>query len=498
MKTDLAPFIPLSHANSAVPLYRQIYDSIQLAILNGEFESRMRLPATRLLAQQLGVSRMTVINAYEQLFAEGYLEGKMGAGTYVASQLPEEFLQTSGVREDVRENGPKRRKIRLSNYGKYIRENSAKVLENQAAGMPIPFQHCLPAIDEFPFDIWSKITQRLQKYSYKSLDGFGDPAGFRPLREAVVSYLRSSRGVRCESDQIIITNGAQQALDLIGRVLLSPVDKVWVEDPGYLGAKDIFGATGAEIIHVPLDVEGFDLKKALETGTSAELVYVTPSRHFPLGITMSLQRRLGLLEWASDNDGWIIEDDYDSEYRYAGRPLASLQGLDRDGRVIYLGTFSKTIFSALRLGCMVVPPDMIDIFRTARSLTDQHSPVIEQTVLAEFISEGHFARHVRRMRTLYRERQEILIYEIEKKLGGLLEVSKADAGMQIVGWLPEGVCDKTISREAARHGLRAAPVSEYSVKPLDRGGLLLGYTAFSEKQIEVGVKKLAEALHQVF
>ncbi len=484
----------MNDVDSGIPLYRQIYDSIRRSILNGEFESRMRIPPSRALAEGLGVSRMTVMNAYEQLFAEGYLEGRTGAGTFVASRLPEEYLLASGLNARTETKRPARREFRLSQYGNYVSKNSGKVLENQAAGKPVPFQHSLPAIDEFPFDIWSKITQRHQKYAYKTLNGFGDPAGFGLLREAVASHLSSVRGVRCECDQVIITNGAQQALDLIARVLVSPGDKVWVEDPGYLGVKDVFAAAGAELVPVPLDGEGFDLKRALETGTNAGIAYVTPSRHFPLGTTMSLQRRLGLLEWASDNDGWIIEDDYDSEYRYAGRPLASLQGLDRDGRVIYVGTFSKTIFSALRLGCMVVPPDMIDIFLTTRSLTDAHSPMMEQTVLAEFIAEGHFARHIRRMRTLYRERQEILISEIEKRLGGMLEVTRADAGMQIVGWLPEGVSDKAVSLELARNGVRAAPVSEYAINPLGRGGLLLGYTAFSENQVKKGVKKLAEII----
>ncbi|MEO7674628.1 MAG: PLP-dependent aminotransferase family protein [Pyrinomonadaceae bacterium] len=488
------PFLLLDDNNANLPLYLRIYDSIRMSILNGEFESQMRLPASRTLAEELGVSRMTVMNAYEQLFAEGYLEGKVGAGTFVASRLPEEYLLAAGLNDETKTMPLARREIKLSPYGAYVSENAARILENQGAGSAVPFQHSLPAMDEFPFEIWSKITQRLHKYANKSLGGFGDSAGFGPLREAVASYLRSARGVVCGPGEIIITNGAQQALDLVGRVLLSHGDRVWVEDPGYLGAKDIFAATGASLVPVPVDNEGFDLKKAVEIAPGADLAYVTPSRHFPLGTTMSLQRRLRLLEWAREKGGWIIEDDYDSEYRYAGRPLASLQGLDRAGRVIYIGTFSKTIFSALRLGCMVVPSDLIDLFRTARSLTDQHSPITEQAVLAEFISEGHFARHVRKMRTLYRKRQEILIGEIEKRLGGMLEVSKAEAGMQIVAWLPEGVCDKAVSLELTRYGIRAAPASEYAVKPLARGGLLLGYTAFSEQQIRTGVKKMAEVL----
>jgi GntR family transcriptional regulator/MocR family aminotransferase len=292
---------------------------------------------------------------------------------------------------------------------------------------------------------------------------------------------------------VIITGGAQNAIDLIGRLLLSPRDKVWLEDPGYLGARDVFDSFGAKVIPVPLDAEGMDIRNALKK-PDARLAYVTPSSQFPTGVTMSLSRRMRLLEWARNHDAWIIEDDYDSEYRYAGRPLASLQGLDDSGRVIYVGTFSKTIFPALRLGCLVVPPDLVDIFAAARALTDLHSPQIEQAVLAEFISEGHFERHLRRMRTLYKTRQHVLVNEIRKRLDGAIDITEADAGMHRVGWLPEGINDKTVSQRASELGLRVAPVSNYSINSTSPGGLLLGYTAFNEKQIKEGVRKLEKVM----
>lgn len=486
------PFIILDE-KSEQPLYRQIYETIRHAILSGEFHAGTQLPATRLLAKQLGVSRMTVINAYEQLFAEGYLEGKIGAGTYIASHLPEEFLQPPVVRSDNAGTNIAPRKLNLSDYGRSVAENSNPLQRNHGSTDFMPFQHGLVAIDKFPFDIWSKITQRQLKYATPQLLGYGEPAGLRNLRSAVASHLKSARGVICEYEQIIITNGAQQALDLIGRILLRPHDRVWIENPGYLGARDIFVSTGAQIVPIPINSEGFDLNLAIKT-KKARLVYVTPSRQFPLGVTMSLPRRLNLLEWAGNQEAWIVEDDYDSEYRYSGRPLASLQGLDRDSRVIYIGTFSKTIFPALRLGCMVVPPDLIEVFTAARALSDLHPPVIEQSVLAEFISEGHFARHIRRMRTLYEERQQILITQVEKQLSGFMEVSKADAGMHLVGWLPEGVCDKAISQKAAEQGFRVAPVSNYYLNKPERNGLLLGYTAFNEKQIRDGVRILRTIL----
>lgn len=497
MKKIPAPFIPLDHANDTLPLYRQIYDSIRLSILSGEFQSQMRLPATRLLAEQLGVSRMTVINAYEQLFAEGYLEGKAGAGTFVASRLPEEFLHTlgaNGASGSMNRTPP--RKLNLSNYGGHLSKNLQAIKANHSATIVVPFQHSLTAIDEFPFSIWSKIAQKHLKYSYRDLAGYGDPAGFRPLRSAIAAHLRSARGVQCSEEQVIITAGIQQAVFIAGRVLLSSGDKVCFEDPGHTCAMDVLTAGGAHIVRVPVDEEGLDVARATRIVPDAKLIYITPSRQFPLGMTMSLQRRLSLLEWASENDAWIIEDDYDSEFRYSGRPLASLQGLDRHGRVIYLGTFSKTVFPGVRLGCAVVPDDLVDVFAAARALTDQHGPLTDQAILAEFIAEGHFERHIRRMRTLYRERQEILMSEIEKRLGGVLEVPKTDAGMHAIGWLPDGVDDKLVSERGAELGLRIAPVSNYSFNPMPRGGLLLGYTAFNQKQIKAGVIKLEKVLSE--
>ncbi len=484
----------LDDKNSSCPIYKQIYDTIRCSILSGEFESNMQLPATRLLAEQLGVSRMTVINAYEQLFAEGYLEGKIGAGTFVASHLPEEFLQTPHIENQKREVKKPQRKLNLSHYGTSLLKNSGQVLRCHQATSFLPFQHGITALDKFPFDVWAKIAQKWHRNPPRDILGYGNPSGFRPLREAVAAHLETSRGVRCVPEQVIIINGTQQGVDLISKVLLGPQDKVWLEEPCYLGARDGFAFAGAKVVHVEVDDEGFDLREAQKECRAARLVYVTPSHQFPLGVTMSLARRLSLLKWASENEAWIIEDDYNSEYRYAGRPLASLQGLDCDGRVIYLGSFSKTIFPSLRLGCLVVPPDLVDVFTAARALADLHSPVLNQAILAEFIAEGHLARHIRRMRGLYEERQEILIAEIKKRLDGFLEVSKADAGMHIIGWLPNGVNDNEVSQKGAEVNLHLIPISTYRNKESSRGALVLGYTAFDEKQIKEGVKKLAKIL----
>lgn len=478
----------------SLPIYRQIYDAIRRDILEGKSAPGTRLPASRKMAESLGVSRMTVINAYDQLLAEGYLEGKQGSGTFVASKLPEEFLRVPKAPAGESRAKLNSRKLSLSAYGERLRQNVERIASNHSPTVAVPFQHSLIAVEEFPFDLWAKLSQRHLKYSYRQLGGYGDPAGYGPLRKAIAHHLRSTRGVRCEEEQVIITAGTQQAVFLIAKVLLSADSRVWLEDPCHLGASDVMSAFGVKVSSIPVDDEGFDIERARRRGKPARMVYVTPSRQFPLGMTMSLQRRLNLLEWAKENKAWVIEDDYDSEFRYSGRPLPALQGLDHNQRVLYVGTFSKTVFPALRIGCLVVPSDLIELFTAARALNDVHAPITDQMVLADFIAEGHFERHVRRMRTLYRDRQAVLIEQVEKHLGGFLEVPKSDAGMHIIGWLPKGIDDGAVSQKVTEQGLRAGPVSRYASAKLGRGGLLLGYTGFDEKQIRNGVKKLARVL----
>lgn len=489
------PFIILDEKSDA-PLYRQIYQTIRRSILSGEFYSGKQLPASRHLAKQLGVSRMTVINAYDQLLAEGYLESRAGAGTYVAEHLPEEFLQTPRIVEtQASASKVQPRKLKLSEYGSAILQESRAILQSNQATPVVPFQYGLTAIDEFPFDIWAKLTNKCFFSLKRDEFGYGEPAGFYPLREAIAAYLKSFRAVNCTPEQIIITNGAQHAFDLIGRIFLAPKTEVWLENPCYTGAKQVFQSFEAKLVPVAVDENGFNLSAALKQSRKARLVYVTPSHQFPLGVTMSLARRLQLLEWARTAESWIIEDDYDSEFRYEGRPLASLQGLDRDGRVFYVGTFSKTIFSALRLGCLVVPPDLIEVFTAVRALGGSHSPLIDQATLAAFINEGHFTRHIRRMRKLYQRRQEILITEVKKHLAGQIEVKKSVAGMHLIGWLPDGIDDRLVAEKAAALGIKSPAVSSFSLTPpKERGGLVLGYTATGERQIKQGVRQLAEAV----
>lgn len=487
----------LEDKNSGTPLYRQIYKAIRRGILSGEFSPRMQLLSSRVLASQLGVSRITVVNAYEQLFAEGYLEGKTGAGTFVAAELPDDLLQTDVKKPVNLAKLPSSLPLRLSLFGQRLAEKDVSSMRAQTVATFQPFQNGLTAAEEFPFEIWSRIAARWYRNPPRKIFGYGDPQGFHPLREAVAAHLKSARGVDCTAEQIIITSGAQQALDLTARIFLSENDAALIEDPCYLEVRSTFAAVGAKIISVSVDKEGFNAEKIPKQGTRAKLVYVTPSHQYPLGVTMSLVRRLALIEWAKSANAWIIEDDYNSEFRYAGRPLASLQGLDRNNRVLYVGTFSKTIFPSLRIGCLVVPPELVDVFTAARALNDVHSSLLDQAILTEFIMEGHFARHIRRMRKLYEERQEILVAECEKNLSGLLEVKKADAGMHLVGWLPEGVSDKLISEKGKKYNLNLAPISAYCTKELVRGGLILGYTAFNEKQIIKGIHQLTKVLESV-
>ncbi|MCA1647250.1 MAG: PLP-dependent aminotransferase family protein, partial [Chloroflexi bacterium] len=315
-----------------------------------------------------------------------------------------------------------------------------------------------------------------------------------PLREAIASYLGAVRAVRCSPEQVIVVGGSQQALDLAARVLLDPGNTVWFEEPGYLGARAALRGAGAQVIPVPVDEDGLDVGAGEAMASAARMAYVTPSHQYPLGVTMSLSRRLALLAWATRADAWILEDDYDSEFRYAGRPLAALQGLDTSARVIYIGTFSKTLLPSLRLGYLVVPPDLVDAFTSARAVVDRQSPLLDQAVLCDFITEGHFSRHIRRMRQLYAERQRLLLEAAGRELAGLIDLGPESAGLHLVGRLPAGVNDQAASRAAYGRGVDAVALSATYFGPTSASGLLLGYAAYSGKEIMTGARELARAL----
>jgi GntR family transcriptional regulator/MocR family aminotransferase len=352
------------------------------------------------------------------------------------------------------------------------------------------FRVSLPALDHFPIQIWSKLVARHARKPPRGIMAYGDVMGYLPFREAIADYLGAVRGVRCEASQILVTTGSQQGLQICAQVLLDPKDNVGLEEPGYPGARHAFTAAGAQLVPVPMDHEGINIAEIIRRSRTVRAVYITPSHQYPMGATMSATRRMLLLNWAVRSGAWIVEDDYDSEYRFGSRPIASLQGLDTDARVIYIGTFSKVMFPALRLGYVVVPKDLVPAFSAAREANDIFSSTLYQAVLTEFIREGHFARHIRRMRMLYMERRRALVKAIETQMGDRLEVIGAEAGMHLVALLPPAVNDVAISRKAAQMGISAAPLSMCYLKPPARGGLVLGYGGANAHQIHDGIRKL--------
>jgi GntR family transcriptional regulator/MocR family aminotransferase len=493
----VAHYVPLAGIalDRQVPasLARQLYDGLREAILRRQLRPGTRLPSTRALASEFGLSRNTATSAYEQLVAEGYLEPRVGSGTIVARSLPDE-IPLAGRRDTA--TG-----LRTSGVGALSKRNrsvsSRPVRPLTVTGVSLPFASGLPDVAAFPVHIWARLTARQWRKAPSTLLTYGDPAGYLPLRQAIATHVRTSRAVECEADQVLVLSGSQQALDLAARVLIDPGDGVLVEDPGYPGARAAFGMAGASVLSLPVDSEGADINRVLDRARKSRLAFVTPSHQYPLGVTMTVSRRLAVIEWARRSGAWIIEDDYDSEYRYRGKPLPSLQGLDRSGRVIYMGSFSKTLFPSLRLGFVVLPPALVEPFRRVRSVVDGHSPLLEQAVLAEFIAEGHFSRHVRRMRALYQERQSILVETAARELRGLLRVQAADGGMHLVGWLPRGASDVAASERGKSCGVFVSPLSMCAAAPRRDRGLLLGYAAFGREQILEGVRRLAGALRSI-
>ena len=485
-----APFnLVLPPREAKTPAFRWLYAALRGDILGGRLRPGSRLPATRDLATQYGLSRGTVVSAFEELKSEGYLHGSRGSGTYISSVLPENLLQVAPQARQ-RLSSIKQQPRRLSGYA--LRVQPFSNLESRPTRA---FRANLPALDLFPSKIWTRIAERrLRRLSIPQLLGC-DTMGYLPLRVAVADYLNTSRGTRCNPQQVIIVSGTQEALDLAGRLILNPGDEVCLEEPGYPGAAMAFAALGAKICAVPVDSEGIELPG--RRARKAKLVYVTPGHQFPVGMTMSLARRLQLLEWARRSCALIFEDDYDSEFRYAGRPVPALQGLDQHGLVLFAGSFSKVLFPSLRLGYLVIPPDLVDSFAAAKSVLNRHAPPFEQTVLCDFITEGHFGRHLRRMREVYAERRSILMESARRKLTGLLELSSVEAGLQTVGWLCPGIDSAAARRVAQARKVEVTPLSIYSHGALRREGLQLGFAAVNGQEIRRGVQQLAIALEEL-
>ena len=480
---------------SETPLFRQLYEAIKRAILNGEIGPGMQLPPTRELSRLLGISRQTVLNAYEQLMAEGYLSGTVGKGTFVSNDLP----ITAASKRLMSEHKPLPLLRPLSSRGRqFVGERTR--LNTHPESMPRAFRIGMPGVDVFPFDVWSRLEARRWRRPTHHF-GYDDPAGHMPLRQTLAAYLRASRGVHCSPEQIIITSGSQQALFLIASMLLSPNDSAWVEEPGYRGISASLHATAAKVCPVPVDEEGLCVALGAKRYPDARLVYVTPSHQAPLGVTMSLTRRLELLAWAAANKAWVVEDDYDSEYRYTGPPLASLQSLDKAGSVIYVGTLSKVMFPSLRLGYLVTPPALADAFAQGKAIIDRHTAVMPQIVLADFISEGHFNRHIKRTREVYAERRLALLEALETHLAQEFQPGAADGGLQFTVTFRQARDDLAVAQAALQKGIEVRALSQFynfadrpAGRQARRSGLVLGFASVPVEEIKRGVLTLRDVL----
>jgi GntR family transcriptional regulator/MocR family aminotransferase len=465
----------------------QVYGAIRSAILDGVLIPGTRLPSSRALADDLRVSRTTTILAYEQLLAEGYLSARHGSGTFVAGELPDDLPRHVSARRPSQLTHPQ-----LSRRG--VALVSIPSPARRIDGPPRAFRLGAPALDLFPLRLWSQlVNRRLRSMTMGQLD-YAEYAGVAALRKAIAEHVQTSRGTRCDPDQVFVVPGAQRGLQLLCSVLLDAGDRVWLEEPGYPGARSAFVGAGARIVPVRVDRHGLDVAAAARQASDARMAYVTPSNQFPLGVPMSLTRRLALLKWASSAGAWVVEDDYDSEFRYLTRPFPCLHGLDADGRVIYVGTFAKSVFPALRLGFVIVPSDLHDRFLVARRTTDAHPPLLEQAALADFIGEGHYARHLRRMRTVYRERLEALSEAAEHLCAGLLRLRPVQSGLHAVADLENGVDEERVCEEARHRGIEVAPLGMYFVGRSTENGLLLGFASTRPEALRRAMEKLATSI----
>jgi GntR family transcriptional regulator/MocR family aminotransferase len=489
----------LLEQNASIPLYRQLYERFRNSILSGQLESGARLPSTRVLASELGVSRTTTALAYELLQLEGYIESKVGDGTRVACLQPEQQPQESGQVQHLNTTeSPETSLITPGRRGQLLinMPYPEGFYSRQARSGTSLFMVGQPDMTSFPYKTWAGLLARHARWSLPTASSYQDVQGYAPLRQTIATHIGLTRGVHCSPEQVIITIGARGALDLVARMLLDPEDAAWIEDPGYSGARGALLAAGAKLVAVPVDREGLDVAAGRQFCPEARMAIVTPSHQFPTGVTMSLSRRLALLEWSREVHAWVVEDDYDSEYRFSGRPLEALHALDRANRVLYIGTFSKTLFPSLRLGYLVAPPELLTGLISTQCLVTVHPPLLEQMALADFIAEGHFARHLRRMYSLYKERRDAVVDALAQELGNTLDVTVPEAGMHLAVWLPSGISTQAVTQRVAANGLHLLPISHFSQRFLLHDGLLLGFASASPQELRVGVHMLALALQE--
>jgi GntR family transcriptional regulator/MocR family aminotransferase len=459
-----------------------LYGELRSAILEGRLAPGARLPSSRDFASQYELSRGTVVSVLERLQAEGYVTSRVGFGTWVNRvEAPRPARHATTTPAYIRRV--------ISTYKRPQSWIDLAFIERIR-----PFRIGTPAINEFPSEVWGRIAADRARNFRSWLEKEPDRRGYRPLRDAIAEYLRTSRGVRCSTEQIVVVSGIQQALDLLARLLLKKSDPIWMEDPGYFGSRIAFDNVGARMIAVPVDEEGLSVSGGIKICPDAKGAYVTPAHQFPLGATMSLERRMALLRWASRTGAFVIEDDYDSEYRFEGPPVPALQSLDHHSSVIFIGSFSKTLFPALRVGYVVLPEPLIDPFVALRYRTDFRNSSFDQAVLCDFIVDGHFARHLRRMRNLYAERLATLMEGARQHLGGLLEISNVRAGLYTIGYLKNGITSRQAEKLATAQGVEVLAVDRFTLRRPDPNALLLGFGGFDESAIRKGLIRLARAL----
>lgn len=464
-----------------------LYAEVRAAIHAGRLAAGARLPPSRDFARQLGVSRGTVLEALAQLAAEGYLEGHVGRGTFVCARLAAGRSRQARAPEPVVpfDGGLSRRGACLA--------DSPFPLEARAQP-PRPFRANQPDLETFPFALWNRIAARRSRLARRDMLADGDAGGYPPLRQAIADHLRRALRIDCAAEQVVLAGSVQQVLDLSARLLLDPGDEVWVEDPGYLGVQRVWRAAGARVVGVPVDNLGLDVAAGVRLAPRARLAYVTPGRQSPLGVVLALERRLALLQWAERAGACIVEDDYDSEVRYAGQPIAALKSLDRRGHVIYAGSFSKLLFPSLRLAYAVLPPWLVEPFAAATSLTQRHPSWLPQAVLHEFIAEGHYGRHIRRMRLAYAERAAALQQAVTRWAADVLALPAICNGLDAAAFLAPGVDDRRMARLALAEGIETRPLSAQRIAAPCPSALVLGFAAFTPRDIDAGIARLGSVL----
>jgi GntR family transcriptional regulator/MocR family aminotransferase len=471
-----------------LPSFHWLRNALRAEILNSRIAPGSKLPASRELARQYRLARGTILAAIDELQAEGYLEARRGSGTYVSQILPERLLPSQEVAEDAI-SASQQSSPYLSDYAKRVRPFKLQVRPENSA-----FRTNLPALDLFPTTLWAQLTgRRLRSATTRDLLGC-EAQGYRPLREAIACYAHTSRGIQCTPEQVLVVSGVQEGLDLAARLLINPGEKALVEDPGYQGAYAVLEAIGAQVVPMQLDADGAAPREA--DFRNCRFVYVTPGHQYPAGMTMSLQRRLQLLAWAKKYGTSIFEDDYDSEFRFSGRPLPAMQGLDHGGKVIFCGSFNKAMFPSLRMGYLVVPRNLIEVFAHTKAMTTRHQSLLNQAVLCDFIEQGHLGRHLRRMRKIYEERFKILLASAQEHLADYLEIATIEAGLQTVGHLrgnlgASGITAEAVARRAAHYDVDVVPLNRYCHTASIPEALQIGFAAVHEKEIPQGVIKLA-------